>query len=141
MQEILIVKTAALGDVLRTTSILEGLHERHPKARITWVTAPGAVDLVRTHPFVYEVVALDTRSSAALEAVARKLAPVRWARGPAAPSCERGMPITTSSVSRSFTTAAMAATTTGISRASIRGSGTTIVPVQSVAASPVRASP
>ena len=65
---ILILKTAALGDVLRTTSILPGLAQRHPGLPITWVTAPAAVDLVRTHPRVAEVVALDASSSAALAA-------------------------------------------------------------------------
>ena len=65
---ILILKTAALGDVLRTTSILPGLAQRHPGLPITWVTAPAAVDLVRTHPLVAEVVALDASSSAALAA-------------------------------------------------------------------------
>src|SRR5689334_1981177 len=53
---ILILKTAALGDVLRTTSILPGLARRHPGVPIAWLTAPAAVDLVRTHPLVAEVV-------------------------------------------------------------------------------------
>jgi len=53
---ILILKTAALGDVLRTTSILPGLAKLHPGVPITWATAPAAVDLVRTHPLVAEVV-------------------------------------------------------------------------------------
>lgn len=61
VSEILVIKTAALGDVLRTTSILPGLVKRSPGARITWVTAPGAVDLVRTHPLVAEVIAIDTK--------------------------------------------------------------------------------
>lgn len=43
---ILILKTGALGDVLRTTSILPGLRERERGAAIEWVTAPAAVDLV-----------------------------------------------------------------------------------------------
>src|SRR6187455_2795792 len=55
----LILKTAALGDVLRTTSILPGLAKAHPGVPIAWATAPEAVDLVRTHPLVAEVVALE----------------------------------------------------------------------------------
>ncbi len=76
--EILILKTAALGDVLRTTSILPGIAERHPGARITWVTAPAALDLVRTHRLVHEALALDTRSAASLAAVGGALAARRW---------------------------------------------------------------
>lgn len=75
---ILILKTAALGDVLRTTSILPGLAARHPGARVTWVTAPAALDLVRTHPLVAEPIALDLRSGASLESVAAALAARRW---------------------------------------------------------------
>jgi heptosyltransferase II len=77
---ILIVKTAALGDVLRTTSILEGLHERHAPCRVTWVTADGALDLVRTHPLVAEALGVDVRSASAVEALARSLSETRWRR-------------------------------------------------------------
>ena len=52
---IAILKTAALGDVVRTTSILPGLVQRYPQARIVWFTAPEALDLVRTHALVTRV--------------------------------------------------------------------------------------
>lgn len=77
---ILIIKTGALGDVLRTTSILPGLHERYRDCRITWVTAPGAADLVRLHPLVSEVIPLDPNSLPQLEAVSRRLSLRRWDR-------------------------------------------------------------
>jgi len=73
---ILIIKTAALGDVLRTTAILPGLARRFPHVPITWGTAPSAVDLVRTHPLVAEVVELDTRG---LDAARKRLdRPWQW---------------------------------------------------------------
>ena len=59
MARILIIKTAALGDVLRTTSILPGLAARHPGAAITWVTAADAVPLVAHHPLVERSVPVD----------------------------------------------------------------------------------
>ena len=92
--EILILKTAALGDVLRTTSILPGLVATNadspaptaarpwltiddvphaPDVRVTWVTAPAAVDLIRTHPLVDEVVAIDVKDPASVDDVARRL--------------------------------------------------------------------
>ena len=58
---ILILKTGALGDVLRTTSIVPGLHQRFPGCEITWVTAPAAIDLVQHHPGVARVVSADPR--------------------------------------------------------------------------------
>lgn len=82
-RDILILKTAALGDVLRTTSILEGLHERHAPCRVTWLTAPGAVDLVRTHPLVHEVVAFDARAphgSPSKAGALERLQRTRWTR-------------------------------------------------------------
>jgi heptosyltransferase-2 len=80
LSSILILKTAALGDVLRTTSILPGLHARYHDCRVTWVTARGAADLVRTHPLVSTVETVDTSSHDSVDAVARKLAPARWTR-------------------------------------------------------------
>jgi heptosyltransferase-2 len=71
--EILIVKTAALGDVLRTTSILPGLRRRYPTARITWLTGRGAMDLVRFHPEVAEVVGVATADPDDLRRAAKEL--------------------------------------------------------------------
>jgi heptosyltransferase-2 len=73
MSAILVIKTAALGDVLRTTSILPGLRKSMPDATITWATAPGAVDLVRTHPLVSEVIALDAQRPDDVDAWAARL--------------------------------------------------------------------
>ncbi|MCB9883305.1 MAG: glycosyltransferase family 9 protein [Planctomycetes bacterium] len=51
----LIVKLAAAGDVLRTTSILPPLRRRHPGSQVTWVTASGAVPLLRKNPLIDRV--------------------------------------------------------------------------------------
>lgn len=54
--DILIVKHGALGDVVRTSWLLPGLHDRFgPATRVDWLTAPGAADLVRFNPFVERV--------------------------------------------------------------------------------------
>jgi heptosyltransferase-2 len=50
--KILIIKTGALGDVVRTTAILPALLTRHPGARITWLTAPLMRDLLECHPSI-----------------------------------------------------------------------------------------
>ncbi len=80
LSDVLIQKTAALGDVLRTTSILPGLAATLPGVRITWLTAPGAVDLVRTHPLVHAVETVDVRDPADVERAAARLAPTAWTR-------------------------------------------------------------
>lgn len=54
--DILIVKHGALGDVVRTSWLLPGLHRRFgPATRVDWLTAPGAADLLRFNPFVERV--------------------------------------------------------------------------------------
>lgn len=78
MDSILIIKTAALGDVLRTTSILPGLKERHPQAAITWLTAASARELVRTHPLLAAVETVDTKRADSLAAAAAKLGTREW---------------------------------------------------------------
>ena len=70
---IAILKTAALGDVVRTTSILPGLHRRYGNARVTWVTAPSALDLVRTNPHVERVLCLDQKDPASVALVEAEL--------------------------------------------------------------------
>lgn len=54
---ILIVKLSALGDVLRTTSLLGPLRRRRPRAEIWWVTAPAAAPLLRRNPLIKRVLA------------------------------------------------------------------------------------
>ena len=77
---ILIVKTGALGDVLRTTSILPGLHRRYPDCRVTWVTARGAEDLVRYHPLVDRVHAVSPDDGAAIAMLGDELSTSLWDR-------------------------------------------------------------
>ena len=56
---ILIVKLAALGDVLRTTCLLEPLRRRYPDAKITWVTAASAAPLLANNPWLARVLSLE----------------------------------------------------------------------------------
>jgi len=46
---ILIIKTGALGDVLRTTFLLEGLRKKHPDCHISWLTSPKAKPLLENN--------------------------------------------------------------------------------------------
>lgn len=56
---VLIIKTGALGDVLRTTTLLHPLKRRFPGAQVTWVTAPGAVPLLRSNPHIDELMVFE----------------------------------------------------------------------------------
>lgn len=52
---ILVLKVGALGDVLRTTAVLPGLHRRYPGASVLWVTHRDAVELLQDHPGIERV--------------------------------------------------------------------------------------
>ncbi len=58
-QDVLIVKSAALGDVLRTTSLLPALKRRFG-GKIWWLTAPGAVPLLAGNPLIDRVATLSS---------------------------------------------------------------------------------
>jgi ADP-heptose:LPS heptosyltransferase len=54
-ERILIVKLAAVGDVIRTTPLLTALRARHPSCWITWVTDPDSRLLLRGNPLIDEL--------------------------------------------------------------------------------------
>lgn len=49
---ILLIKTAAKGDVLRTTPLAAALKQKYPQSRLTWLTAPDAVPLLEGNPHI-----------------------------------------------------------------------------------------
>jgi len=63
---VLVIKSAAMGDVLRTTSILPAVERRYPGAKITWLTGPDSVPLLRGNPHISEVVTFDELAIASL---------------------------------------------------------------------------
>lgn len=56
--QVCVIKTAALGDVLRTTTLLPAIERRFPDHKVTWVTSGAAAPLLRGNPHVHEVVVL-----------------------------------------------------------------------------------
>ena len=62
MTAILIIKLGALGDVLRTTCILPGLHQKYPDAHISWLTAANATCLLDTNPLIETVLVINDQS-------------------------------------------------------------------------------
>jgi heptosyltransferase-2 len=77
---LLVIKTGALGDVVRTTSILPGLAQKHPGLRVTWLTASGAVELVQGHRLVARAIGVVPADERSLAAAERELGRTRWER-------------------------------------------------------------
>jgi ADP-heptose:LPS heptosyltransferase len=69
-ERVLLIKLDAMGDVLRTTSMLPALAEMSPGAAISWVTRPESRPLLERNPYVYEI--LDYGPDALLQLQARR---------------------------------------------------------------------
>jgi heptosyltransferase-2 len=57
---IVIIKLDAMGDVLRTTSLLPVISEAWPQMRVSWITRPESVPLLENNPYITEVVPYGT---------------------------------------------------------------------------------
>lgn len=55
-EKILLIKRAAMGDVLRTTSLLPGLKRTYPRSSIFWVVDEESVELLKNNPYVDRVI-------------------------------------------------------------------------------------
>lgn len=67
-ESILIIKFAALGDVLRTTPLLSGLKEKYPEARISWLTTEESEQILLGNPLIDEILIFDKNSQAQIQA-------------------------------------------------------------------------
>ena len=70
---LLVLKTGALGDVLRSTSILPGLAAAHQDLEVTWITAPAAKPLVAQHPLVQRVLCVSPKDATAVAELGQRL--------------------------------------------------------------------
>lgn len=66
-KRILIVKLAAMGDVLRTTPLLSGLKKAYPQSHITWVVDKEAFSLLKNNPHIDRLLTFDFPSLLPLE--------------------------------------------------------------------------
>jgi len=57
--QIALIKVGALGDVVRTTTLLPALRKRHPNMELTWITGKDAVSLLHGNPDVARTVLFD----------------------------------------------------------------------------------
>jgi len=66
-KRILIVKLAAIGDVLRTTPLLPGLKRAYPRSHITWVVDKEALPLLKNNPLIDRLLPFDFSALLPLE--------------------------------------------------------------------------
>jgi len=66
-KRILLVKLAAIGDVLRTTPLLPGLKRAYPRSHITWVVDKEALPLLKNNPLIDRLLPFDFSALLPLE--------------------------------------------------------------------------
>ncbi len=59
IKNILIIRTAYIGDVVMTLPVLKPLKELYPGVKISFLTATGAAEVLKNNPFVDEVIEHD----------------------------------------------------------------------------------
>ncbi|TAJ54222.1 MAG: glycosyltransferase family 9 protein [Chitinophagaceae bacterium] len=80
MQQILVIQTAFIGDVVLATGILEKLHAHFPDAQIDILVRKGNETLFTGHPFLREVISWDKKTAkyAHLLAVLKQIRSTRY---------------------------------------------------------------
>lgn len=63
MQQILVIQTAFIGDVVLATGILEKLHAHYPDAQIDILVRKGNESLFTGHPFLHKVISWDKKNA------------------------------------------------------------------------------
>ncbi|AKL97780.1 glycosyltransferase family 9 protein [Endomicrobium proavitum] len=61
--KILIIKLGAMGDVLRTTFLLEGLKEVYPKGEISWIVSPKNAAVLENNKYIDSVIMTDDKTN------------------------------------------------------------------------------
>jgi lipopolysaccharide heptosyltransferase I len=81
--KVALVRLSALGDVVHALPVAAALHAARPDARVSWIVERRHAAVLRGHPALAEVVAVDThawrraRRPAAVRAVVREMAALR----------------------------------------------------------------
>lgn len=61
-ETILIIKLDAMGDVLRTTSLLPVMARKWPEAQVIWITRQESIPLLRNNPYIKETIPYGSES-------------------------------------------------------------------------------
>ncbi len=60
--DILVIKLGAIGDVIRTTSILPGLKEKYPDSNVDWVTKKESFDILKNNDLVNRIFLINSNA-------------------------------------------------------------------------------
>lgn len=66
-ERILLIKLAAMGDVLRTTALLAPLERKYPRGSITWLVGEESAPLLENNPYLREIWRLGPETTSRLQ--------------------------------------------------------------------------
>ena len=61
IQNILVVKLSAIGDVIHALPVSYALKETFPNAKVTWVVEPPAYDILTNNPYIDEIIVFEKK--------------------------------------------------------------------------------
>ena len=61
-ERILLIKLDALGDVVRSTALAEGIKKQYPDSQLTWITQSDAVFFIENNPYVDRIMKYNSES-------------------------------------------------------------------------------
>ncbi len=61
-KRILLIKIDALGDVLRSTPLAEGIKKKFPNSQLTWLVAEGGIPLLKNNPYIDRILPYTTET-------------------------------------------------------------------------------
>ena len=77
LQNVLIVKLSALGDVIHALPVSYAIKETFPDAKVTWVVEPPSLELLKMNPCVDKIILFNKKSFRTLKGFMREFFPFK----------------------------------------------------------------
>ena len=77
MENILVVKLSAIGDVIHALPVSYAIKEQYPNAHLTWVVEPTAYAILEDNPYIDELILFEKAKFRSLRGFLREIGPFR----------------------------------------------------------------
>ena len=77
LENVLIVKLSAIGDVIHALPVSYAIKETFPSAKVTWVVEPPAYDLLSMNPYVDKIIVFEKKEFKTFNGFFEKFSPFR----------------------------------------------------------------
>ena len=79
MDNILVVKLSAIGDVIHALPVSYAIKETYPKAHLTWVVEPTAYDILTGNPYIDDIILFEKKRFRTVRGFLEEFRPFRHA--------------------------------------------------------------